>query len=119
MNAFLFILLGLVAGIFSGVFGVGGATILIPILVFLCGFSQHLAQGTTLAAMVPPIGLLAAWKYWQSGNVKLSVAGFICIGFFIGGYIGASFIQNVPEPLLKKAFGVFLLLVSLNMILGK
>lgn len=119
MSPILYILFGLAAGVFSGFFGVGGATILIPILVFICGFTQHQAQGTTLAALVPPIGLLAAWRYWQSGNVKLSVAAFICLGFFIGGYIGAGFVQNISEPVLKKLFGVFLLIVSLNMMLGK
>jgi uncharacterized membrane protein YfcA len=119
MSQFLYIALGLVAGVFSGMFGVGGATVIIPILVYFFGLSQHLAQGTTLAAMVPPIGLLAAMRYWQSGNVKIQIAGMICIGFFIGGWVGANFVQNVPEPVLKKMFGMFLLIVSLNMIFGK
>jgi len=119
MAQVIYIIFGLVAGIFSGLFGVGGATILIPAMVFFLGMTQHQAQGTTLAAMVPPIGLLAAIRYWQSGNVKISVAAFICVGFFIGGYIGANFVQNIPEPLLKKMFGIFLLIVSLNMIIGK
>ena len=119
MNQLLYIILGLTAGIFSGIFGIGGGTILIPALVFLFGLTQHQAQGTTLAIMVPPIGLLAAWRYWQAGNVKMSVAAFICAGFFVGGLIGAHFIQEVPDPLLKKMFGVFLLFISLRMILGK
>jgi len=119
MNPAIYIVLGLVAGIFSGIFGVGGATILIPALVFIFGLTQHQAQGTTLAALVPPIGLLAALRYYYAGNVKLSIAGFICIGFFVGGLIGANLIQNVADPLLKKLFGVFLLLVSLNMIIAK
>lgn len=119
MSQLLYIGLGLVAGICGGMFGIGGGSILIPALVFLAGFSQHLAQGTTLAAMIPPIGLLAAIRYWQAGNVKLSVAAMLCIGFFIGGLIGANFVQNIPDVVLKKMFGVFLLLVALNMILGK
>jgi uncharacterized membrane protein YfcA len=119
MNQILYIVLGLAAGIASGIFGIGGATILIPALVFIFGLSQHQAQGTTLAAMVPPIGLLAALRYYYAGNVKLSLAGFICIGFFIGGLIGASLVQNVPDPWLKKLFGIFLLAVSMNMIIGK
>ena len=116
MSPVLYILLGLVAGIFSGVFGIGGGTILIPALVYLCGLTQHQAQGTTLAIMIPPIGLLAALRYYYSGNVKLGIAGLICLGFFIGGFIGAHYIQSLPDPLLKKAFGVFLLIVSLKMI---
>jgi len=119
MNQFLYILLGLVAGIFAGMFGIGGATILIPALVFLFGLTQHQAQGTTLAILVPPIGLLAALKYYYNGNVKLGMAGFICLGFFIGGLIGASLIQNIADPLLKRLFGIFLLVVSLNMIFTK
>lgn len=118
MNQFLYIILGLVAGIFSGIFGIGAGTILIPALVFLFGLTQHQAQGTTLALMVPPIGLLAALRYYYSGNVKLGIAGFICIGFFIGGLIGAHFVQDVPDLLLKRLFGIFLLFVSLRMILS-
>lgn len=119
MNHFLYVILGLIAGVLSGAFGIGGGTILIPVLVFLFGLTQHQAQGTTLAIMVPPIGLLAALRYYYAGNVKLSIAGFICLGFFIGGLIGAQFVQNVPDPVLKKMFGVFLLFVALRMIIAK
>ena len=119
MNQVMYIILGLVAGIASGIFGIGGGTILIPALVFMFGLTQHQAQGTTLALMVPPIGLLAALRYYYSGNVKLGMAAFICAGFFIGGLIGAQFVQNVPDPILKRLFGIFLLLVSLRMIFFK
>ncbi len=119
MNQLLYVLLGLVAGVFGGMFGLGGGLILIPAMVFLFGLTQHQAQGTTLAIMIPPIGLLAALKYYYSGNVKLGMAAFICLGFFIGGFFGASLIQNVPDLLLKRLFGVFLLLVSLKMILAR
>jgi hypothetical protein len=119
MNQLLYIILGLAAGIFSGLFGIGGGIILIPALVFLCGLTQHQAQGTTLAIMIPPIGLLAALRYYYSGNVKLGMAAFICLGFFIGGFIGADLIQKVPDPMLKKIFGVFLLVVAGQMIFTK
>ena len=119
MNQVFYVVLGLVAGIASGVFGIGGGTILIPALVFIFGLTQHQAQGTTLALMVPPIGLLAALRYYYSGNVKLGMAAFICAGFFVGGLIGAHFVQNVPDALLKRLFGVFLLAVSLRMIFFK
>jgi len=119
MNPFLYVALGLGAGVCAGIFGIGGGVILIPALVFLFGLTQHQAQGTTLAILVPPIGLLAALRYYYSGNVKLGMAGFICLGFFIGGLMGAHLVQNVPEPLLKKLFGVFLLAISLRMILGR
>lgn len=119
MNFMLYIILGAVAGIFSGMFGIGGGTILIPALVYLCGLTQHQAQGTTLAIMVPPIGLLAAMRYYYGGNVKLGIAAFICVGFLFGGLIGANFVQNFSDPLLKKLFGVFLLVVSVKMIFTK
>jgi len=111
--------LGLMAGVASGFLGIGGGSILIPVLVYLFGLTQHQAQGTTLAIMIPPIGLLAAWKYYSEGNVKLNMAAFICIGFLVGGLIGAIFVHKVPAPVLKKVFGIFLFLVSINMILGK
>ena len=119
MNQFMYVILGIVAGIFGGMFGIGGGTILIPALVYLFGLTQHQAQGTTLAIMVPPIGLLAALRYYYSGNVKLGMAGFICLGFLVGGLIGANFVQNLSDPLLKRLFGVYLLFISVEMILGK
>ena len=119
MNQILYIILGLVAGIFGGMFGIGGATILIPALVFLFGLTQHQAQGTTLAILVPPIGLLAALRYYYAGNVKLDMAAFICLGFFVGGLLGAHIAQGVSDPLLKRLFGIFLLTISLRMIFTK
>ena len=119
MNQLLYVALGLGAGVCAGIFGIGGGTILIPALVYLFGLTQHQAQGTTLAIMVPPIGLLAALRYYYSGNVKLNMAGFVCLGFFIGGLMGAHLVQNVPEPLLKRLFGVFLLAISVRMIMGR
>ena len=112
-----FVLVGLFAGIFGGFFGIGGAVVMVPSLVFLFGFSQHQAQGTTLAAMIPPIGLLAAWHYYSIGHVKIIPALFIAIGFFFGGYLGAMLVGKVPAVLLKKLFGGFLLMISLRLII--
>ncbi len=119
MTNMLYVILGLVAGAFSGLFGIGGAVVIIPALVFIFGLTQHEAQGTTLAIMVLPIGLLAAIRYYQSGNVKLTIAAFIVMGFFVGSLIGAHFVQYVPGPLLKRVFGVFLFLISLQMIFAR
>jgi len=119
MNSLLYVTLGLVAGVFGGMFGIGGGAILIPALVYLFGLTQHQAQGTTLAIMVPPIGLLAALRYYYSGNVKLGMAGFICLGFFIGGLVGAHLIQGIGDIALKRSFGVFLAIIAVRMILGK
>jgi len=119
MNAFYYLLLGLAAGIYSGIFGLGGGTIIIPVLVFLFGMSQHTAQGTTMAMLVPPIGLLAAWAYYQKGFVDLKAAGLMCITFFIGGLIGAKFATAISDTTLTKVFGIALLLISLKMIFYK
>ena len=100
-----YLMLGFIGGIASGLFGIGGGTILIPVMVYMFGLTQHQAQGTTLAIMVLPIGLLAAIKYYTEGNVKLSIAAFVCVGFFVGGLIGAQFAHKISDPLLKKLFG--------------
>ncbi len=112
-------LLGLVAGTLSGFLGIGGGLILIPALVYLFGLTQHQAQGTTLAFMIPPIGLLAALKYYHDGNVKLNIAMFMCLGFFIGGFLGAMFVHKISDLLLKRIFGGIIFLASLRMIFGK
>ena len=119
MNVTLYLLLGLITGIFSGLIGIGGALIIIPCLVIFFDLSQHTAQGTTLALMVPPIGLLAAWTYYRAGFVDLKIAALICAGFFFGGLIGARFATEIPDQLLRKIFGIVLLLASLRMILIK
>lgn len=119
MAGVLYVFLGVVAGVFSGVFGIGGGVIVIPALTLLFGFTQHQAQGTTLALMVPPIGLFAAMRYYQAGNVNLAVAAFVCAGFFVGGFIGAHIAQNLSDPLLRKLFGCLLLFFSLHMIFAR
>jgi uncharacterized membrane protein YfcA len=119
MDSLLSILIGLVSGISSGFFGIGGAIILIPALIYVFKFSQHLAQGTALAALLLPVGILAVIKYYRSGDVNIKVALFIAFGFIIGGFIGATFAQAVPSPILKKIFAAILLCISLFMFLGK
>jgi len=114
-----YILLGLSTGIFAGFLGLGGGLIMIPALVYLYGLTQHQAQGTSLAVMIPPITLLAALRYYYSGNVKLGMAIFIATGFAIGGLLGAHLVQYVPGTLLRKIFGFFLLLVSVRLIFFK
>jgi len=119
MDILTFIGLGLLAGICGGFLGIGGGTIIIPVLVYLFGLTQHQAQGTTLALMVPPIGLLAALKYYYEGNVNIRMAIFIALGFLIGGLLGAYLVSPVPESILKKVFGLYLIAIALKMIIGK
>ena len=115
----LFLLLGLAAGVLSGLLGLGGGIIIVPALVFIFGYSQHMAQGTTLALMVPPIGILAAWTYYKQGQVNLTAAAFICLGFFLGGFFGARFAWAIPDLLLRRLFGLLFFVVSLRMMIGK
>lgn len=119
MQIFAYVLTGLAAGAASGFFGIGGGIILVPIMVLIFGLTQHQAQGTTLALMVPPIGLLAALKYYYAGNVNLKMAIFICLGFAAGGYIGAVFANNIPAAALKRFFGYLLFFISLKFMFGK
>jgi len=114
-TAVLFVL-GIVAGTLSGFLGVGGATILIPALIIIYKMSQHMAQGTSLAALLLPVGLLATIKYWQTGNVNIKFAAFMAVGFLLGGYFGAVLAQPVPDVLLRKIFGVYLLVIAIQMI---
>jgi len=118
-NVIPYLALGLAAGVLSGLIGIGGGIIIIPALVLLFGMSQHLAQGTTLALMVPPIGLLAAWTYYKQGHVDIRVAALICAGFFLGGLLGAKFAVGLSDKVLQKVFGSVLLLVSMKMIFSK
>lgn len=119
MKEVLYLALGLAAGTLSGIFGIGGGIILIPGLVFLAGLTQHQAQGTTLAIMLLPIGLFAVLKYYYSGHVNFYISLFVCIGFLIGGYIGANFAEALPQLILRRAFGIFLMLVSAYTIFAK
>ena len=112
-----YVLLGLVAGGISGLVGIGGGVMIVPALVFLFGLSQHQAQGTTLALLVPPIGLLAAWTYYKCGHVNLTIAAFICLGFALGGLFGAGVATKLSAIALRRIFGTVLLLTALYMLL--
>ncbi len=113
----LFVLLGLLAGSLSGLLGIGGGVILVPALVLVFGFSQHLAQGTTLALMIPPIGLLAAWNYYKKGGVDLRIAALVCVGFAFGGLFGAKLSALVSSAALSHVFAISLFLIAIKMLL--
>src|SRR5665648_335562 len=106
MNIILYLLLGLSAGVLSGLIGIGGGTIIVPALIYLFGLTQHQAQGTTLALLIPPIGLLAAWTYYKNGYVNLTIAVFICLGFFIGGLVGAKVAVGLSNEILREILWV-------------
>lgn len=113
------LLLGLAAGILSGLAGVGGGIIIVPALVLFFGLSQHMAQGTSLAVLVPPIGILAAIEYYRKGDVNLKAAVLIAAGLVLGSVLGAKIALGLPQAMLKKIFGVILLLASMRYLLMK
>jgi uncharacterized membrane protein YfcA len=108
--------LGIVAGLTSGLIGIGGGIIIVPVLVLFFGFSQQLAQGTTLALMVPPLGAFAAWTYYRQGYVDIKTAVLICFGFLVGSVLGADLALRLPTEVLTRIFGAILVAVGLRML---
>jgi uncharacterized membrane protein YfcA len=117
MNWWAFLLAGLVSGVLSGVFGIGGGILLIPLLVYVFGFSQHEAQGTTLAAMIPPIGLFAAIEYYRRGHMRLAALPWIIVGFMLGAYLGALIAPRISGTWLRRMFGLLLCYVGVDFLL--
>jgi uncharacterized membrane protein YfcA len=118
MTWFLISLLGLLAGVISGVFGVGGAVVIIPGLVLIAKLPQHTAHGTSLAALLLPVGLLGTLEYYKRGQVNLAFAAVVAVGLLIGAYFGARFAGTMSDAVLRKAFGVFLLLISVKLLVS-
>jgi uncharacterized protein len=113
------VLIGIVGGIAGGLLGIGGGAIVVPALVYFFGMTQHKAQGTILGAFLPPVALLAFWKYYKTGNADLKIAALLAVGLFAGAYFGAALSLSLPETTLKRVFGCFLLFVAFKLILGK
>ncbi|MEM9687667.1 MAG: sulfite exporter TauE/SafE family protein [Bacteroidota bacterium] len=113
------LLIGILAGVLSGLIGVGGGIIMVPLLVMLLGFSQHEAQGTSLGALLPPVTLLAVLNYYKSGYINWKYALIIATAFIVGGYFGSKMAIAIDERLLKKLFGGVMLFAAIKMIFGK
>jgi len=114
-NALILALIGVAAGLLSGMLGLGGAIIIIPAMVMLLGYSQQGAQGTTLLMMVLPVGALAAWQYYQKGFVDVKAALIMAAFFFVGGYFGARWATLIPQEILKKTFAILIVIMAVKM----
>ena len=113
------IVIGIITGVMAGMLGIGGAIIMIPALVLFMGITQQTAQGTSLAVMLPPIGILAAYNYYKAGQVNIKFALILAAFFLVGSFFGSKLALNIPQAMLKKIFGVLLLLVAAKMLLSK
>jgi uncharacterized membrane protein YfcA len=120
MTTLLLLAIGLVAGVFAGMFGVGGGLIIVPALLFLLKVKEVEAIGTSLAALIPPVGLLGAAEYYRNGFINIRYAGLVAVGLFVGAYFGARIMISLPPEMVRRLYGVFLLAIAVRMlIMGK
>jgi uncharacterized membrane protein YfcA len=113
------IVIGLITGALSGMLGIGGGLIMIPTLVLFLGMNQHQAIGTSLAVMLPPIGLFAAYNFYKAGHVNITYAIVLAVAFMIGSYLTSKIAVSIPENTIKKIFSVFLIIIAIKMFFTK
>ena len=113
------LLIGSAAGILAGMIGIGGGVIIVPALIYLCKMDQHSAQGTSLAVLLPPTGLLAFIQYYRAGHVNVGMAIMLALGVLAGGYFGGSWAQMVSEQTLRKTFAVIMAAIAVKMFFQK
>lgn len=112
------IAIGLASGVLAGVFGIGGGIIIIPALIYLMGYTQHMATGTTLAVMLPPVGIAAFIEYYRHGNVNVTAALIIAAGLITGAWAGAYLANRLSGPALRLAFGIFVTAIGISLVYG-
>jgi uncharacterized protein len=114
----IFLVIGSVGGVASGLFGVGGGIVLVPALIYWAGFSQHQATGTSLAVLLPPIGLAATVEYYRHGNVDVRAAALLAVSMFVGAWVGAYLANQMKGPHLRLLFGVFISALGIYLVHG-
>ena len=110
-----YILIGAAAGVLSGLFGIGGGVVIVPALLYVAGMTPLGATGTSLGALLLPVGALGAWEYYRNGNLDIRASLFIALGLFFGAFFGAKLAQNLTPLMLKRSFAVFLVLIAVRM----
>lgn len=110
------ILVGIAAGMLSGLVGVGGGIIIVPALVYFVGFSQKTAQGTSLALILLPVGILAVLQYYKQGHIDLKIVGLLALGFIAGSFFGSKIALSLPQDTVKKIFAVLLIIIAIKML---
>lgn len=111
----MFIGIGLAAGVLAGMFGIGGGIVIVPALIILAKMSATSATGTSLGALLLPVGALGAWEYWRHGHVNIRASVLIALGLFIGAWFGAWLAIQLPPQVLRRSFAVFLLVVAVRL----
>jgi len=119
MQIVILVLIGLSAGVLSGMFGIGGGLLMVPAMVYFLDMSQREAQGTSLGLMLLPVGILAAWGYHKAGNMNIKFGLVIAATFVVGGYFGQKIAHLINEEMLKKVFAVVMILAALKMLFSK
>jgi uncharacterized membrane protein YfcA len=114
----LFLVIGILGGVASGLFGVGGGIVIVPALIYWAGFTQHMATGTSLAVLLPPIGLAATLEYYRHGNVNVHAAVILAASMFAGAWVGAYLANQTSGPVLRLLFGVFITLLGFYLVFG-
>ena len=114
MTTTLYILIGLAAGVLSGLFGIGGGVVIVPALLLLAQMSPLTATGTSLGALLRPVGALGAWEYYRNGNLDIRASLLLALGLFLGAFFGAKLAQMLTPVMLKRVFAVFLVLVAIR-----
>ncbi len=115
----LLIIIGIIAGVLAGLFGIGGGIVIIPALIYLFGMNQHQAQGTSIAFLLLPVGILAFMNYYKAGHINIKYAAILAATFVIGGYFGSKLAINISDINLKRFFAVFIILVGIRMLFTK
>ncbi|MBX3117526.1 MAG: sulfite exporter TauE/SafE family protein [Fimbriimonadaceae bacterium] len=111
--------IGLAGGVLSGMFGIGGGIIIVPALIYFMQFSQQKAQGTSLAALLLPVGILGFWNYYQKQQADFKIGALVAAGLFVGAFFGSKIAVQIDDTLLRKSFAVFLVLVALQLFFKK